>query len=68
MAALEVENFDEAIEHLRAQQVRFRAEPFAGPVCPMAMILDPDGNTICIHKPKPPPLAPFTPKAPGPED
>ena len=51
-AALEVEDFDKAIEHLRAHQVRFRAEPFAGPVCRMAMIFDPDGNTVCIHKRK----------------
>jgi predicted enzyme related to lactoylglutathione lyase len=48
--ALEVEDFDAAIEHLRAQGVKFRAEPFPTPVCRMAFILDPDGNTICIHK------------------
>jgi predicted enzyme related to lactoylglutathione lyase len=49
-AALEVENFDTAIEHLRANRVKFRMEPFASPVCRMATIFDPDGNTVCIHK------------------
>ncbi len=51
-AALEVENFDEAIAHLKAQNVKFRMEPFPTPVCQMAMIHDPDGNTLCIHKRK----------------
>lgn len=49
---LEVENFDAAIETLRAAGVKFRMEPFPTPVCHMAMISDPDGNTICIHKRK----------------
>jgi len=48
--ALEVEDFDAAIAHLRAHGVKFRTEPFPTPVCRMAMIFDPDGNTICIHK------------------
>jgi predicted aspartyl protease len=38
------------IAHLRAQGVKLRAEPFPTPVCRMAFISDPDGNTICIHK------------------
>ena len=53
IAALEVEDFDAAIEHLRAAGVKFRIEPFPTPVCHMAMILDPDGNSVCIHKRKP---------------
>jgi predicted enzyme related to lactoylglutathione lyase len=48
--ALEVEDFDAAIAHLRAQQTRFRVEPFPTPVCRMAMVYDPDGNTLCIHR------------------
>lgn len=48
--ALEVEDFDEAIAHLKRQQVKFHMEPIPTPVCRMAMISDPDGNTICIHK------------------
>lgn len=48
--ALEVEDFDAAIADLKAADVKFRMEPFPSPVCRMAMIFDPDGNTLCIHK------------------
>jgi predicted enzyme related to lactoylglutathione lyase len=47
---LEVEDFDGAIAHLRASGVKFKMEPFPTPVCRMALISDPDGNTVCIHK------------------
>ncbi|MEI9963051.1 MAG: VOC family protein [Limisphaerales bacterium] len=50
--ALEVESFEEALAQLRKHDVKFRIEPMATPVCQMAMIFDPDGNTICIHKRK----------------
>jgi predicted enzyme related to lactoylglutathione lyase len=33
--------------------VKFRIEPLTTPVCRMAMIFDPDGNSICIHKRNP---------------
>lgn len=49
---LEVEDFDLAVAHLKANDVGFKMEPFPTPVCHMAMISDPDGNTICIHKRK----------------
>src|SRR5580692_4831006 len=49
---LEVADFDAAVAHLRANQVKFKMEPFPTPVCHMALISDPDGNTICIHKRK----------------
>ena len=49
-AALEVEDFDAAIAHLREVGAKFRLEPLQTPVCRMAMIFDPDGNSICIHK------------------
>jgi predicted enzyme related to lactoylglutathione lyase len=51
--ALEVENFDEAIKRLKNRQVPFDAEPFESPCCRMAVIKDPDGNKIIIHKLKP---------------
>ena len=51
-AALEVEDFDAAIAHLKKHTVKFRVEPMPTPVCRMAMIFDPDGNTICVHKRK----------------
>ncbi|MGA3179012.1 MAG: VOC family protein [Verrucomicrobiota bacterium] len=50
--ALEVGDFDAAMAHLRAHDVKFRVEPTPTPVCHMAMIFDPDGNSICIHKRK----------------
>jgi predicted enzyme related to lactoylglutathione lyase len=49
---LEVEHFDAAIAELKAKGVKFKMEPFPTPVCHMAMISDPDGNTLCIHKRK----------------
>ena len=52
MAALEVENFDAAIKQLRDNSVKFRIEPMDCPGCRMAMVFDPDGNSICIHKRK----------------
>ncbi|MBC8125963.1 MAG: VOC family protein [Gloeobacteraceae cyanobacterium ES-bin-144] len=48
--ALEVENFDEAIAHLKQHEVAFLGEPFESPICRGAFILDPDGNKIGIHK------------------
>jgi len=52
VAALEVEDFDAAIAHLKSQNVKFRIEPMDTPVCRMAMVIDPDGNTVCVHKRK----------------
>lgn len=48
--ALEMENFEEAIAELQAAGVKFFWEPFESPVCHMALIQDPDGNKIGIHK------------------
>jgi predicted enzyme related to lactoylglutathione lyase len=52
-AALEVENFDDAIKRLKDRHVRFAAEPFETPCCHMAVVQDPDGNKLIIHKLKP---------------
>ena len=52
-AALEVENFDDAIKRLKDRYVRFAAEPFETPCCHMAVVQDPDGNKLIIHKLKP---------------
>jgi predicted enzyme related to lactoylglutathione lyase len=49
---LEVENFDEAVEHLKAAGTPVSMGPFETPVCHMIMITDPDGNPLCIHKRK----------------
>ena len=51
--ALEVEDFDAAIAWLRSNHVVFRLRPVETPACHMALIADPDGNSICIHKRKP---------------
>jgi predicted enzyme related to lactoylglutathione lyase len=48
--ALEVEDFDSAVAHLRANQVKFRFEPFTSPVCRMAGFFDPDGNSLIVHR------------------
>jgi predicted enzyme related to lactoylglutathione lyase len=47
-AALEVENLEDAIAHLKERNVAF--EKVDSPVCRMAVIQDPDGNKIIIHK------------------
>lgn len=50
---LECENFEETIDELKAANVTFSMEPFETPVCRMAMIFDPAGNMLIIHKRKP---------------
>jgi len=52
-AALEVEDFHDAIKRLKDRHVRFAAEPFETPCCHMAVVQDPDGNKLIIHKLKP---------------
>jgi len=52
--ALEVADFDAAIAELRAAAVRFLIEPMDSGVCRMAIVADPDGNSLAIHKRNPP--------------
>ncbi len=52
-AALEMADFDSAVAELRKAEVTFDAEPFESPVCHMAVVKDPDGNKLIIHKRKP---------------
>ncbi len=52
-AAFEVEDFDDAIKRLKDRHVRFAAKPFETPCCHMAVVQDPDGNKLMIHKLKP---------------
>ncbi|HXO96717.1 MAG TPA: VOC family protein [Chthoniobacterales bacterium] len=47
---LEVEEFDSAIAELKARSIPFDVEAMETPVCRMAVIADPDGNKITIHK------------------
>lgn len=51
--ALEVEDFEESINHLKSKGCSFPMEPAETPVCRLATIADPDGNYIIIHKRKP---------------
>lgn len=50
---LEVENFDEALAEIRARNIPITMEPMETPVCHLCVILDPDSNSIFIHKRKP---------------
>jgi Glyoxalase/Bleomycin resistance protein/Dioxygenase superfamily len=51
--ALEMENFEEAIAQLKKSRIKFASEPFETPCCHMAVVQDPDGNKLMIHKLKP---------------
>lgn len=51
-AALEVDDFDGYIAKLRAAGVKFIWEPNESPVCWMAVVADPDGNRVVMHKRK----------------
>lgn len=48
--ALEVADFDAAVAALRAAGTRFYLEPMASPSCRLAVISDPDGNSLAIHQ------------------
>jgi predicted enzyme related to lactoylglutathione lyase len=48
--AIEVEDFDAAIKSLKQAKACFAAEGIESPVCWMAVVQDPDGNKIIIHK------------------
>jgi catechol 2,3-dioxygenase-like lactoylglutathione lyase family enzyme len=48
--AIEVDDYDAAIKELKAADVPFAMETIESPVCHMAVVQDPDGNKIIIHK------------------
>jgi predicted enzyme related to lactoylglutathione lyase len=48
--ALEVDDFEAAVQQMKDNNVTIAMGPFDSPVCRMLLIRDPDGNTICIHK------------------
>ena len=50
-AALEVESLEDAIARLKEHKLRY--DQVESPVCRMAIIQDPDGNKLIIHKLKP---------------
>lgn len=48
-AALEVVDFDAAIDALHAAGAKFVVEPMDSGPCRMAIVADPDGNSLIIH-------------------
>ena len=48
--ALEVQDVDDFVEKLRAKGIRVKTEPFSTPICRMAVVIDPDGNALSLHK------------------
>jgi catechol 2,3-dioxygenase-like lactoylglutathione lyase family enzyme len=50
---LEVENFEETVAALQEESVTFVMDSLETPACHMAVIQDPDGNSLFIHKRKP---------------
>jgi predicted enzyme related to lactoylglutathione lyase len=48
--AFEVDNLDAEIARLKSRSVKFAMEVMDTPVCRFAIICDPDGNKILIHK------------------
>ena len=48
--AFEVDDLDAFAARLREKQVKFKGEPVSTPVCRFAVITDPDGNQIILHK------------------
>ncbi|HEX4668274.1 MAG TPA: VOC family protein [Chthoniobacterales bacterium] len=51
--AIEVEDFEAAIKSLKEAKAHFAAEGIESPCCRMAVVQDPDGNKLIIHKLKP---------------
>ncbi len=49
-AALKVADFPAAVAALRVAGTRFLIEPMDSGVCHMAIVADPDGNSLCIHQ------------------
>ncbi len=48
--AFEVDDLGETVADLKAKGVAFAAEGIESPVCHMAIVKDPDGNSIILHK------------------
>jgi predicted enzyme related to lactoylglutathione lyase len=53
MLALEVDDFESSVAELKQAGVPVTLEPMESPVCHFAIVRDPDGNALMIHKRKP---------------
>jgi predicted enzyme related to lactoylglutathione lyase len=54
LVALEVSDLDAEVARLRTLGATFQGEILESPVCRYALLLDPDGSEILIHKRKTP--------------
>lgn len=50
LMAFEVADFDTTVQALKAANIEFRMEAFETPGCKMAVVLDPEGNSVMIHQ------------------
>src|SRR5262245_28489494 len=48
--AFEVEDLDDLVTKLKANQVTFKLDIFTSPVCRMAVIIDSEGNAVTLHQ------------------
>lgn len=48
--AFEVDDVDATVQALRARGHAVKVEPFSTPVCRMAVVLDPEGNALTLHR------------------
>jgi predicted enzyme related to lactoylglutathione lyase len=48
--SFEVDDVDALFAALKAKGVKAGAEPFSSPVCRMAYVSDPDGNSVGLHQ------------------
>ena len=53
MLALEVDDYEQALSALQDAGVPFHFKSTETPICHFAIIRDPDGNALMIHKRKP---------------
>lgn len=50
MIAFEVDDFDATVQALKDTGASFRMEPFETPGCRMAVVTDPEGNSLMMHQ------------------
>ena len=48
--AFEVEDVDEMVEKLRMTGTPIKVKPFSTSVCRTAVVIDPEGNAVTLHK------------------
>jgi predicted enzyme related to lactoylglutathione lyase len=50
--AFELADFDASVAELKSRGVKFNVEVMDTPVCQFAIVCDPDGNQVMLHKRK----------------